>query len=339
MEPIKEHNGFLNNKKNKTDLDIKYPLELTNRYQRLILYNMIAFIWSLLYLIYYLESVYFEDYNTNSNDINRLYLSYFVMIFVGSLSIIITKCIELKEWIDFNKNKQLRKLIIFIHNFVSLVYFVSVLIHIGITWRQSTEICVNRSNIDNTAFCRLTFISSGFLSIYISWTLFIDCVKKKSKNVGSRMQFMMFFISILLYLICMIHYRNEWKYSLSIIGEVGQWILLFSYFFSLTTDCIPFMNYKTPKCIISLMMITGAIIGINRNKFIFDGIVFYHEGSFLTFAFSGFLAYQLHRKQRRRRMIMGEKEESVIAAEDSMYGQYKAEGSGYCTTTCDKEKI
>ena len=187
MSAIPEHEkkDKKNRKININSNKIKHPLNLNNRHQRLILYNMIAFIWSLSYLIHYIEeinNIYINNQNENEDETtkrlnlitNELYLSYFLMIFVGSFLIIIIKCIELKEWFlnidididiksDLKTNIKFKKFAEFIHNFVGLIYFTSFILHIAITWKVSNEVC---NNGDNT-YCKLTFISSHFyLFIY-----------------------------------------------------------------------------------------------------------------------------------------------------------------------------
>eukprot|EP01084_Bolivina_argentea_P224847 380114_1 len=318
------------------DNKIKHPLNLYNRHQRLILYNMIAFIWSLLYLIYYLEAIdniYPSNDNPNTVRTNELYVAYFAMIFFGSLAVIIIKCIELKEWIP-RKNKTFIKFIAFIHNMVGLIYLASFFIHIGITWKQSNEICRNKSAND-IWFCKTTFISSGFLCIYISWILCCDTIYRNAKNTGSRIQYIVFFISILMYLICIIHYRKEWNiqnldettpkdyHNLLTVGEIGWWLLLFSYFFALILDCVTFtydkkMYYNMLLMFISFSMIIGSILSVNRNIYVFDNKKFYYQGWFLLITFTGFLSYQLHSKNlNRKRRIIGENQSKESIAEEA----------------------
>ena len=298
-------------------------LDLNDRNQRLIVFNLTMFIWSSFHLIEYLDVVYAADRRLLHRQLNELNLSCFCMISAASAALLIIKGIELKKWID-PQNIDCVHFIRFIHNLVGLVYFVTFFIVIGITWRRCDLYCSDLQ-------CNLMFISSGWFELYISWTMSWDTISTKKRNIGSRGQFIVFLMGTTMHSIAFLitPHRDESQYPLGIIGEVGWWTLSISYFIVLISDCF------TPKrlkhrihCILSILMVTASILAANRIGFEVDGDQFVDESWFLIMSFTIFLAIGLHSKtKQRRRPNLGERVPSKMSIADAAAFEDQMEGT------------
>eukprot|EP01084_Bolivina_argentea_P153828 268198_1 len=215
-----------------------HRLNLNIRHQRLILFNIIIFVWSIPYIISYSAILNNEIISTISSLVARWYLSYFIIVLIASCLTIL-----------FRRTKSI---------FIAFIYFSSTIIHIIATYHGIHNQC------NSDKWCILSIFSSNSLSILIPFILFIDSLFTFMNDPIKQIiiYLITIFIASISYTIYLFNINNQFN-TFKTIGFVGWCIVSISSFLMIIV--VIFHNFIANKIvqILNIFFITeiSLIIG------------------------------------------------------------------------------
>eukprot|EP01084_Bolivina_argentea_P266554 452128_1 len=211
----------------KSDQTIKEEVYLTfnHRPQRIVIYNLTFLLWSISNLLYYSDVVSDKHRVTlYHHSTNNFLLVYNLMVCIASFCALFTFYVQMKVKdlnginISFSITGNLVELPIIdgINLFVGLIYFLSFLLHFGITWKMCGDVC---SHMDKPLGCNITIISSTLFSVIFPVILCADIVDNFLRNPSKRILFVTLFIFLATFTFICTFQSNDYATAIIYIVE------------------------------------------------------------------------------------------------------------------------
>eukprot|EP01083_Nonionella_stella_P008326 23951_1 len=309
-------------------------LSFNHRPQRVVMYNLLIFLWSTSNILFYCDII--SDTPMVApmfhSSTNNMLLAYHLMICTASVIILFASYYQFKikdiSTITFHLSLTQITFSEILNLFVGLLYFMSSLLHIAITWKMCGDVC---GAMNQPSGCHITMLSSTLFAIALPFILCSDLIDNSLRNPHKRVLYFTLLIFIATFSYILEFQSNDFGDDTYYVSSYIRFSQISYWFITIATAiiciCEGFYHegilVRHFEIILSFILLCSPIVAYSTHLIEFKGLTASHPTWFLIVVFSIWTAYDLQRLRHFNINVIGAQsnmqERLILSSSDPLH--------------------